>query len=83
MTELFGTVCVKYDAVVIESQEPRVGQVASLSTTAMADIQQLLSVLDVFGRAPDRDALEKANAWLQDFQHSVRNKFSALGHRHA
>lgn len=48
--------------------------------TAMADIQQLLSVLDVFGRAPDREGLEKANAWLQDFQHSVR-KFSALGHR--
>ncbi|VDB99715.1 unnamed protein product [Peniophora sp. CBMAI 1063] len=37
----------------------------------MADIQQLLSVLDVFGRAPDREALEKANAWLQDFQHSA------------
>ena len=54
-----------------------------LKRTAMADIQQLLSVLDVFGRAPDRDGLEKANAWLQDFQHSVRNKFSALGHRHA
>lgn len=37
----------------------------------MADLQGLLSALDVFSRAPDRDALEKANSWLQDFQHSV------------
>ncbi|KAI0320348.1 ARM repeat-containing protein [Amylostereum chailletii] len=36
----------------------------------MADLQALLSALDVFSRAPDRDALDKANNWLQDFQHS-------------
>ncbi|KAI0053348.1 ARM repeat-containing protein [Auriscalpium vulgare] len=36
----------------------------------MSDIQALLSALDVFSRAPDRVSLEKANAWLQDFQHS-------------
>ncbi|THH18937.1 hypothetical protein EW146_g2139 [Bondarzewia mesenterica] len=36
----------------------------------MADIQALLSALDVFSRAPDKASLEKANAWLQDFQHS-------------
>lgn len=37
----------------------------------MADIQALLAALDVFTRAPDKASLEKANAWLQDFQHSV------------
>ncbi|KAI0307897.1 armadillo-type protein [Multifurca ochricompacta] len=36
----------------------------------MADIQALLTALDVFSRAPDKASLEKANAWLQDFQHS-------------
>ncbi|EGO05222.1 hypothetical protein SERLA73DRAFT_82769 [Serpula lacrymans var. lacrymans S7.3] len=36
----------------------------------MADIQALLSALDVFNRAPDKASLEKANSWLQDFQHS-------------
>ncbi len=43
-----------------------------LSTTStMADIQALLTALDVFTRAPDKASLEKANTWLQDFQHSV------------
>lgn len=42
-----------------------------LPTTTMADIQALLAALDVFTRAPDKASLEKANAWLQDFQHSV------------
>ncbi len=37
----------------------------------MADIQALLTALDVFTRAPDKASLEKANTWLQDFQHSV------------
>lgn len=37
----------------------------------MADIQALLSALDVFSRAPDKASLERANSWLQDFQHSV------------
>lgn len=37
----------------------------------MADIQALLSALDVFNGAPDKESLESANAWLQDFQHSV------------
>ncbi|ETW87387.1 hypothetical protein HETIRDRAFT_431738 [Heterobasidion irregulare TC 32-1] len=36
----------------------------------MADIQALLAALDVFSRAPDKPSLDKANAWLQDFQHS-------------
>ncbi|KAH9982567.1 ARM repeat-containing protein [Lactifluus volemus] len=36
----------------------------------MSDIQALLAALDVFTRAPDKALLEKANSWLQDFQHS-------------
>ncbi|GLB36066.1 putative ARM repeat-containing protein [Lyophyllum shimeji] len=36
----------------------------------MADIQALLSALDVFSKAPDKVSLERANSWLQDFQHS-------------
>ncbi|KAJ8591523.1 ARM repeat-containing protein [Rhizopogon salebrosus TDB-379] len=35
-----------------------------------ANIQALLSVLSVFTSAPDKASLEKANSWLQDFQHS-------------
>ena len=37
----------------------------------MDNVQPLLSALDVFTRAPDKTSLENANAWLQEFQHSV------------
>jgi transportin-3 len=37
----------------------------------MNDIQALLSALEVFNGAPDKAAIERANSWLQDFQHSV------------
>ncbi|KAJ3779117.1 armadillo-type protein [Lentinula raphanica] len=36
----------------------------------MADISALLAALDVFTRTPDKASLDKANNWLQDFQHS-------------
>ncbi|KAJ4486020.1 armadillo-type protein [Lentinula aciculospora] len=36
----------------------------------MADIPALLAALDVFTRTPDKASLDKANNWLQDFQHS-------------
>ncbi|KAJ7932491.1 armadillo-type protein [Mycena leptocephala] len=36
----------------------------------MAEIQAVLSAIDVFSRAPDKASLDQANAWLQDFQHS-------------
>ncbi|KAJ7125671.1 armadillo-type protein [Mycena crocata] len=36
----------------------------------MADIQAVLSAIDVFSRAPDKVSLDRANSWLQDFQHS-------------
>jgi hypothetical protein len=36
-----------------------------------ADIQALASALDVFTGVPDKAALERANQWLQEFQHSV------------
>lgn len=35
------------------------------------NVQAVLNALDVFGRAPDKASLDTANAWLQDFQHSV------------
>lgn len=41
------------------------------SQAFMADIQALLSALEVFNGAPDKAAIERANSWLQDFQHSV------------
>ena len=44
--------------------------------TAMADIQALLSALDVFSRAPDKASIDRANSWLQDFQHSVNLSFA-------
>ncbi|KAJ8083950.1 Nuclear import receptor [Marasmius tenuissimus] len=37
----------------------------------MTDIQAVLSALEVFTQTPDKAALEKANLWLQDFQHST------------
>lgn len=42
----------------------------------MADIQALLSALDVFSRAPDKTSIDRANSWLQDFQHSVNLSFA-------
>ena len=39
----------------------------------MDNVQPLLSALDVFTRAPDKASLETANAWLQEFQHSVKH----------
>jgi hypothetical protein len=37
----------------------------------MAEIPALLSALEVFSQAPDKASIENANAWLQEFQHSV------------
>ncbi|KAH9487030.1 hypothetical protein JR316_0001096 [Psilocybe cubensis] len=37
------------------------------------DIPTLLSALDVFTRTPDKASLERANSWLQDFQHSPQS----------
>ena len=39
--------------------------------TTMANVQAVLSALDIFTRAPEKAALDQANSWLQDFQHSV------------
>ena len=44
----------------------------------MAGAQAVLSALDVFGRAPDKIALDNANSWLQDFQHSVNTPFALV-----
>lgn len=37
----------------------------------MADVQAVLSALNAFNQPSDKASFEKANAWLQDFQHSV------------
>ena len=42
----------------------------------MADLQAVKEALAVFSRAPDKEQLERANRWLQDFQHSVNTTFS-------
>lgn len=39
----------------------------------MAELQALISAIDVFSRAPDKASLENANSWLQEFQHSVND----------
>ncbi|RPD64848.1 ARM repeat-containing protein [Lentinus tigrinus ALCF2SS1-6] len=36
----------------------------------MANVQAVLSALEVFSQAPEKAALDRANTWLQDFQHS-------------
>lgn len=51
---------------------------SSTSYSIMANVQAVLSALDVFSRAPDKVALEQANTWLQDFQHSVITPFRLL-----
>lgn len=43
---------------------------------SMADIQALLSALEVFSRAPEKASIDRANSWLQDFQHSVNLSFA-------
>ena len=44
----------------------------------MANVQAILSALEVFSRAPDKAAIEQANTWLQDFQHSVNTHFALV-----
>ena len=43
----------------------------------MADVQAVEEALAVFSRAPEKEQLERANRWLQDFQHSVNMTFSS------
>jgi len=59
-----------------ECPQPFVFYSLDLLLIFMADIQALLSALDVFGRAPDKTSIERANSWLQDFQHSVNLSFA-------
>ncbi len=49
-----------------------------LFATTMANVQTVLSALEVFSRAPEKAALEQANTWLQDFQHSVNTHFALV-----
>ena len=54
-----------------ESTSPPTVPRASTFYFTMANVQAVLSALEVFSRAPEKAALEQANSWLQDFQHSV------------
>lgn len=42
-----------------------------MAEVATESIQQVLAALEVFGGKPDKESLDKANAWLQNFQHAV------------
>jgi len=42
------------------------------TTTTDPAVQQVIQAIQVFSRAPDKKQLADANAWLQNFQHSVR-----------
>ena len=39
----------------------------------MAEVQAVLSALEALNQPGNRVAFKNANAWLQDFQHSVNN----------
>lgn len=43
----------------------------------MSDIQEVLRALQVFSHATDKASIDRANVWLQEFQHSV-NTLSPL-----
>lgn len=42
-----------------------------MAEVATESIQQVLAALEVFSGKPDKESLDKANAWLQNFQHAV------------
>ena len=44
----------------------------------MAGVQAVVAALNVFGAAADKLAIDNANAWLQDFQHSVITHFALV-----
>ena len=44
----------------------------------MAGVQAVVAALNVFGAAADKLAIDNANAWLQDFQHSVNTPFALV-----
>ena len=41
----------------------------------MDEVQTVEEALNVFSRTPDKDQLDRANRWLQEFQHSVNTAF--------
>lgn len=42
-----------------------------MAAQPQATIENIVAALQVFSGAPSKDALDAANAWLQEFQHSV------------
>jgi len=53
------------------SLEPGVSLTMATTTTDPA-LQQVIQAIQVFSQVPDKKQLADANAWLQNFQHSVR-----------
>ncbi|KAG8974893.1 Nuclear import receptor, partial [Tulasnella sp. 427] len=49
-----------------------------MADVANESIQQVLAALNVFSGKPDKESLEKANAWLQTFQHAVTHDIHQL-----
>ena len=47
-------------------------------THTMAGVEAVVAALNVFAGAADKLAIDNANAWLQDFQHSVNTPFRSL-----
>jgi hypothetical protein len=53
------------------SLEPSVFLTMATTATDPA-LQQIIQAIQVFSSVPDKKQLADANAWLQNFQHSVR-----------
>lgn len=51
----------------------RLFQVTHCTTSIMADVQAVLQALDALNKPTNKAAFAAANAWLQDFQHSVNS----------
>ncbi|KAG8896580.1 Nuclear import receptor, partial [Tulasnella sp. 408] len=49
-----------------------------MAEVATESIQQVLAALEVFSGKPDKESLDKANAWLQNFQHAVTHDLHQL-----
>lgn len=44
-----------------------------MASTQEASVKAVLAALETFSGHPDKTSIERANRWLQDFQHSVRD----------
>lgn len=49
---------------------------SSTSTSSSSSLEAVVNALNVLYTNPDKDAKEKANVWLADFQKSVSSRSS-------